>query len=57
MKIKVLEKFRDVKTGEIYQPGRILEVDDARGKKIVAAKLGAALDKPKKSDKKDETRE
>lgn len=51
MRIQVLEKFKDAKTGEMLLPGRVIEVDDARGKKMVAANLAKSLDKPKKSDK------
>ncbi len=36
MKVKVLKKFRDKNTGEMYDPGQIIEVTKKRHDEILA---------------------
>lgn len=52
MKVEVVEKFRDAKTGQMRLVGEVMEVDDKRAKVMVAARLVKSLEKPKATDEK-----
>lgn len=58
MKVKVLEVCRDRRTGEFYQPGQVLDLDEVRAKagirngylqEIVQKKKAAKTEKPAKA--------
>lgn len=53
MKLKVLKKFRDKNTKELYKAGSVIEVDDERGEELLSheAKLVEEV-KAKKAPKK-----
>lgn len=42
MKLKVLKSFYDKDTNELYDVGSIVEVNDKRGKEILASKFDVA---------------
>lgn len=52
MKVEVLEKFRDAKTGQMRLAGEVMEVDDKRAKAMVAARLAKSLEKTKATGEK-----
>lgn len=39
MKLKILKKFSDKNTGELYTPGSIIEVANKRGEELLAHPL------------------
>lgn len=43
MKIKVTNRFRDIVTGLIHQPGEEIEVTPERGANIISLKLGEEI--------------
>lgn len=43
MKIKVTNRFRDIITGLIHQPGEVIEVTLERGANIISLKLGEEI--------------
>ena len=42
MKLKVLRKFKDKNTGELYEAGSVIEVSDERGAEIIGNPLKLA---------------
>lgn len=61
MKIKIEKIFKDKNTKECYEVGQIIEVDEARGKELLAdpRKLVSSAEeapKPKKSSVKKSTK-
>lgn len=51
MRVRVTERFRDKITGAMATPGAEMDVDEARGKAMVAAGLAVSLEKPRKAAK------
>lgn len=49
MKIKVTNRFRDIISGIIHQPGEVIEVIPERGANIISLKLGEEI-KEKEED-------
>ena len=57
MKLKVLKKFRDKNTKELYEVGVVIEADDARAEELLNHEAGLVeevkvkVSKPKKTTK------
>lgn len=57
MKLKVLKKFRDKNTKELYKVGDVIEADDARAEELLNHEAGLVeevkvkVSKPKKTTK------